>query len=465
MGVRPRDPGKGKRTSIPTLRHEEAVQYLVDYHFGRLSPSLTKAVEAHVRSCRACQRQGLDHAPTERRVNLRRLRRVRSHKRRISKRGRNVIIFLSLVALLQFAVVKLVLRPGASILSVLPVGGAHSSAAPSPTPTPVLLAPRQSFDVTTSQTVALGLSPNGATLATTSAHGGTPSITLWNVATGQRQAMLSWPGTAAPGALAWSPDGHKLVAADGSVIAAWALPSTSPLWTLNLPSGPALRVYDTQAATIVARPDPAAAFAHGTFLLWGANGQLSSAPVGAAGPTGVVAPGTPLVGLWQTNGSHLFAGASGSVYVGISSSDVTHHAALLSWSPDGRYVLWGDINQRVALPSGASTPSATPTAQGVPPPNAIVGLAADDVAHAGADADALVWFSPDGRLLIVCDRASGAAPLEVYDLSASRVVATLPDACSGLTLTSVAWTPATSAFLLARPGQPVGEYALPPISQ
>lgn len=235
-----------------------------------------------------------------------------------------------------------------------------------------------------------------------------------------------------------------------------------------------MRVYDVQAGAVTQRPDPAAAFANGTFLQWATNGQVVSAPVGAAGPTGVVAPGAPLVGLWQVSGSHIFINAKGAVTVGVASTDTAHHSALLSWSPDGRYVLWGISTQPVAVAtatptSTAATPPSTPQSAkattsssavaGVPPPDAVVANLAASLGQTD-HGDVLIWFSPDGKTLAECDTSSSSHALQVYDISSARVLSFVPSGCAGLSLVGFAWEPSSGAFLLALPGKPIAVYRI-----
>lgn len=471
----------GKRAPIPELSHDEAMAQLVDYHVGRLSPAMNAAIEAHIKSCPICQRRGLRQAVNEKRTIQRRIRRVRPTRRLFSKRGRGFLLFLTVLLLTQVVVIQFfrgaIPLPG-FLHSIPQVPVTQPTVTSTPTPTPTTLASSASFASASSDTAAMALSPDGKTLATASGHGGVPIITLWDVATRKQSDTIPWPGGATPGIISWSRDGKQLAAADGAVISAWALPSHSPLWTLNLPQSAAMRVYDVQAGTVTQRPDPAAAFANGTFLQWGANGQVVSAPSGAAGPTGVIAPGAPLIGLWQVSGSHIFLNAKGAVAVGVASTDTVHHTALLGWSPDGHYMLWGLVTQPVAVaiaptaagatpttPASSSAPTqtarstTTPTVPGVPPPDAVVANLAANLGQQG-HGDVLVWFSPDGKMLAVCDNTSSSGMLQVYNIALARALSVVPSGCAGLSLTSFAWEPSSAAFLLAPAGKPIAVYRI-----
>lgn len=448
------------------------MQYLVEYHFGRLSPQLNAAVEAHIQDCKICQRQGLSHAATEKREVARQLRKVRANKPRLSGRGRGLILFLAVVAVLQIGVYELSRGSGSPLGSLF---GSHpSSAATAPTttatPPPVPLTSSLTYDPSSAATVALALSPDGKTLASASLKSAAPTVTLWSSATGKATATLMWPGQAVPGALAWSPDGKSLAAADGALIGVWSLPTTTPTWTLTLPAAPALRVYNVGAATITQEPDPVKTFANGSLLHWDAGDALSTVTPtpGAASP--VTVSGGQDIGLWRGDGSHLVPDGKGGVLVGIARADGARHAALLSWSPDGHYLLWGAVNQSVALPTTTSQPQATPAPSatagtaspgGIPVPNAPAGAIAHNVAASGRG-DALIWFAPDGHLMAVCDRSAASGALDVYDVASGRIVSQLAGACAGMALDTLAWDPAASALVIAGAGKPIAVYPLKP---
>lgn len=440
---------KSQRMTVPRLGHDEAVQYLVEYHFGRLPPQMNAALETHIRECRICQRQGLGHAATEKRDIARRLKHIRPGKRRMSRRSRNLILVLAFLAIAQLGVYQLVRTSHISLASILGNSGASARrAVATATPLPVkMLASQATFDPTSSGTIALATSPDGKLVAGTT-QGAKPAIIVWNVGTGKAQTTLSWPGTATPGTVAWSPDGQKLVATDGATISAWFLPSTAPAWTATAPEAPALRTYDAQSGAVLQAPSAGTAFAGGSFLLWGANGQLVTAPVGAAGPSGVVTPGTPLIGLWQSNGTHLYADGHGGIYVGVSTADVAGHVALVSWSPDSRYLLWGAVSQPLARAG---------TGGGVTAPNPVVANVSGALARS-TSGDALVWFSPDGHTLAQCTRTAPGAALRLYDIATGNALAQVPGACDHLTVSSLVWVGSDATFCLAIPGQPIAVY-------
>lgn len=453
------------RAAVPKLRHEEAVQYLVEYHFGRLSPQLNTAVEAHIRECKICQRQGLNHAATEKREVARRLRRVRPSKQRLSNRGRGVIVFLAIVAVLQIAVVEI---SRGSLFSSRPAAlTATPSATSSPTPAP--LTAGLTYASSSSNASALALSPDGKTLATVSLNGSTPTVTLWATATGKPGATLTWTGQSTPGSLSWSPDGKSLAAADGAFVGVWVLSSATPAWTLTLPTAPALRVYDVKAGARVQQPgaaiDATTVFNSGSVLRWGAGGALDVVnPSGSMSP--VTASGQQQIGLWRAEGSHIFSDGKSGALVGATSANASKRPAILSWSPDGLFLLWATMNRQVAVPAPqqaatatASATTGTTPAGSTPVPNPIVGALATDVATSG-HGDALVWFSSDGRFLAACDRTGTSTALNVYDIASNRIVGQLSGVCTQMTTASLVWQSSPSALILAVPGKPVSVYSM-----
>src|SRR5262249_46701292 len=143
--------------------------------------------------------------------------------------------------------------------------------------------------------------------------------------------------------------------------------------------------------------------------------------------------------------------------VGIPPTDLTHHSAFLVWSPDRRYLFWGNVNRPVALSASAS-------ATGLTPPHPVVAALAASVA-AAARTDALVWFAADGSLLAECARTQPEAVLRIHTVATGTGVATVPAPCDALAATLLPWSPDGRALLLAAPGSPLTVYslgALPP---
>lgn len=446
---------QAKRKPVPKLSHEQAIEQLVEYEFGRLSPIMSAAVEAHVRSCPICQRQGLNHAVTEKRQIERHIRHLKPARRRLSKRGRLFILVLLLLIIGQLAIIRI--SQGGLL-------GKHSGGSTSPTPTsgastsaPQTLAPTQTF--TQSSTGGnLSFSPDGKAVAGIVDQGSGPTVGIWDAGTGKVRATFAWTGSSTPGALAWSPDGKLLVAADGSLIGVWNAQSQTQLWLVSLPSSGNIRIYDSQSGSIVQRPDVASTFANGSVIAWSSSGQLPSTVAGGAQPR-ITSPGSAQVGLWESSGSHLFPGASGtSVRVGFSAADGAARQALVSWSPDGRYLLWATTSQPVSLSS--SSTATTGASSGIPVPDSIVGAEVGALAQSGKG-DALEWFSPDGKLLAQCDRsATSTSALTIWNRATSQPVSVVNGVCGQLSIGSLTWSATSETFALSVAHKPVALYVV-----
>jgi hypothetical protein len=441
---------------------------MMDYHFGRLSPELNAAVERHVRSCAICQREGLVHLATEKREAVRLSRRsvkVNSQKRRMTR----MFELLLTVCLLLLLVPVLAIPAYRQRLPWLNFSaGAHhprATATSTPTPTPAPLNPTVTFATQSSGAAAIVLSPNGKQVALATILNGAPVVSIWDAGTGKQVEALAYSFNAVPGALAWSSDGRDLAAANGTTVMVWDVTSGVQLWSIILPQGPAVRVYDVEAGGVAQRPNPTVVFAQSPFAQWGADGQIAPAPANAAGLVGVALPGGPIIGVWQVAGSHIFRAGAGQVDVGISSADAAARAALLTWSPDNRFLLWGYFARPVATspaaPSGAgAAPASTPVPGAVQPPDGVAQTIAAHVA-ASTNGDALLWVAPNGAWVAFCDRTLHAAPLVVMAPDQGRPVAQMPDACTGLTIGSLTWRADSSGFALAVPAHAVATYSVP----
>jgi len=93
-------------------------------------------------------------------------------------------------------------------------------------------------------------------------------------------------------------------------------------------------------------------------------------------------------------------------------------------------------------------------------PNAAIAAVVAEVAHAG-HGDALAWFAPDLSTVAACARTQAGAPLILYDAGSGRVLATLEDACEGLSAASVVWSADGKSLLIAAPHAAVTAYSLP----
>ncbi len=429
------------------LSHGDAVMLLVDYHFGRLSPAQTAAVEAHLRTCDVCQREGLRHAPTERREAARKSSRLRPQRQRRSRSQTRLLLVLLLVlgAVSALAYMQGQTHALSGVVSLLSSSRAQKAETPD---VPALTAARQ-FDVSSRGAVAVAMSPQGTSLAASRFAGAGPEVVLFDAKTGHATTTLVWSGSSVPTVLDWSPNGQLLAAADGKQIGIWSIAQSQLTWTSPAPARPAVRVFDVETGNVIQQPDPASAFADGTFLQWGADGQLTRAPAGAAGPSGIETSDGPLIGLWQARGSHLAGQANGTVRLGSFSADDN----VLQWSPDARYLLWGALNQPLALTKTTAAAAST----GIAPPNAVVALVAQRLAQAKRG-EAMAWFAPDGQRVAICDATASA--LTVYDVVSGAAVGAVPGVCHGAHIQMVTWQPDMSGLVLARTDASVTVYPL-----
>lgn len=438
------------RGAIPRLRHEQVVESFVDYHFGRLSPEMNTAIERHVRSCPRCKREGLTNAANERRGAVRQLRSVRGGKPLIGKRGRRWILLLTLILATQVVIYLIANGRASALLSSLSHGsGAQIDGSQTST---VALTPSGAFPLITGGAAAIALSPDDKRLAV-SWGSGQHHVALWDIASQKIIRTMPWSDATAPTTIAWSADGSRLAAADSTQIIVWDTSSGAVIWQFGIPSAPAMRVYDVSQQVIVSRPDPARAFTGGA-LAWGADGALSSAPVGALGPIGVSTPQSPVIGMWSSAGSHIFASGDGAALVGASQTDDQRGVTLLDWAPGGRYLLWGALSQPIALDGAHTAPSDSQ------PPDSVVGQLASTIAKAGASANALVWFGPQGKRLALCDLSASGAHIQIIDIATGHASYQLGDSCAGLSAHSAAWSSTGSVFYVVPAKGPIETYSL-----
>ncbi len=444
-----------RRKSLPRLSHEEVVARFVDYHFGRLTPEMNRAVEAHVRTCARCKRERLTNAASERQASNRKLRRVRGGKPLLGPRGRIALLALTLLITAQAVLVQVTRGQAQPLLSLISQWHAQG-AAPAIGAAPISLNVNWRFPAATSDASAIALSVDGKSLAV-ARSGDHPTITLWGAKSADRLAALPWTAGGAPTTMAWSPDGSLLAASSSSEIVIWAMSPYKVVTQFSLPSAPAMRVYDMRQETMIASPDPATVFSSGP-LVWGADGSLSPAPAGAAGPTGVTSPQTPLIGFWSSEGAHLYGNGHGSIHIGISPADAQRGEALLDWSPDGRYLMWAMLDLPV---SGAGSSPAS-----VPPDTVVQALVTrarleSKTASTPGENDALLWFSPDASQIAVCDRTNPNTHVQIYGIASGVAMAALNVTCANLPAHALQWTADGSQLYIAPTNGPVAIYTIP----
>ena len=434
------------------LSHEEVAERFVDYHFGRLTPAMNRAVEAHVRSCERCKREGLTRAAAERQAANRKLRRVRGGKPLISKRGRIALLALAVLLIGQLVLYQVARGQAQPLLSVFNAPSAPSDA-------PVALGPALRLPAGASDASAIALSVDAKMLAV--AQGGAqPNVSVWATRTGDRVAMFPWPGHDAPATVAWSPDGSMVAASSPSALTVWTVTPVTTVATFALPTAQAMAVFDLRHRATVSTADPAQAFAHGP-LAWGADGSLSPAPPGAAGPAGVTTPQTPVVGLWSSEGAHLYGDGHGAVYLGVSVPEAQSGVALLDWAPDGRYLFWAQPNLLVSGVSASSASAAPdPLAQTLVTRIVAQGKGAGKGGAAGAATDALLWFSPDASRVAVCDRTQPNAQMTLYNVATSAPTAILNVACASLPAHAAQWSADSGELVVAPTSGPIAIYTI-----
>jgi len=443
----------GKRRPIPRLTHEQVVESFVEYHFGRLSPEMNTAIERHVRSCQRCKREGMTNAANERKGAVRRLRGVRGGKPLLGRRARNIILILLMLLVAQVLVYQVVNGKTAALVSLLNNGHAGDGGLNNPQTPAVALHSTNALPLITSGASAIALSADDKRLAVAGGDG-QHTVVIWDVSQSKALTTLPWSDATPPTSIAWSADGARLAAADGSQITVWDLSSGAVLWQLGVPTAPAMRVYDIDQQAVVARPDPSSAFNAGA-LAWGADGALNAAPAGALGPVGVSTPQSPVVSAWTSAGSHIFAAGKATVRVGASDADAKSGQALLDWSPGGRYLLWGALSQPIAVGAAASSHSASQ------PPDSVVSKLASQIAQAGANASAIVWFAPVGKRVAVCDQTTPGAHVSIVDIASGRVIYQLDETCDSMTTHAALWSSAGANFYIIPTKGPVKVYTIP----
>jgi dipeptidyl aminopeptidase/acylaminoacyl peptidase len=435
---------------------------MVDYHFGRLAPQMNRAIEEHIRTCPRCKAEGLASAPSARQSSGRKLRRVRGGKPLIGSRGRRVILAILVLIAFQIVLFQITRGQAQSLVTILDqwrAPGVSSALG-------VNTANLRPIDYIPGATdgSAIALSMDGQTVALAQSAVINPnnpsaaariSVSLWSVKNSDQITSIPWAAADAPSGLAWSADGSELALASSSQVAVWSSVSHTIVATLTLPTAPAALIYDVSQRTVVNTLDSTTLFARGT-LVWGADGALAPAPVGAAGPTSVTAPWTPTVSLWSSAGAHIFGDGKGGARLGVSPADAEAGDAILDWSPDGRYLLWASLSVPA---SGAGA---------ITPPNDIVAPLVAQVQKASANGandpgrnDALLWFAPDGSRVAVCNRTQPNASVAIYDIASGKPAAILGYSCANMTTHSAQWSLDGTHFLLSPQRDPIQIYQIP----
>lgn len=453
-----------RRRPRAVISHEQATRYLVDYHFGRLPREREIEVEAHLRVCPRCASEGLRHEPAAKRAAGRKLEAVRPRKPRRGRRRFAVVAALAGVVIV--ALMGGVVYAGGLpiVLGAFGVNGAATDGtrATKASATPTVLRPLYQLGQQLGQppqaVAAVAASPDGHLVAVSGVRAGKRGIEIWQMRTRIRLAVLDWPGNAVPGAVAWSPDGTALAAADVGTIAVWdvgadreRMGAPTLRWGAALPPGRSARVYATHDGSSRPLDGAERSLDRGRFLLWGPDGTLMPAPVGAA-PNGFASPGGPLVGMWQEQGTHVFVAPDGTLQLGVSPTDIVGQQSILQWAPDGRHLFWTNLASRLAA-AGASMEALDQ----LPVPDAVVGVWLRRLVRDGAG-DVYAWFSPDARQVAMCAPRAMGSELRVFDVATGRVTAAHPTLCANLDASLVTWLTSGQALAIATRNAPLAVF-------
>jgi hypothetical protein len=189
---------------------------------------------------------------------------------------------------------------------------------------------------------------------------------------------------------------------------------------------------------------PATTFAATGYVTWGSAGTLHSAAASAKGS----------FALWDgPEGMRLFHDAQGGAWLGLSDADAQAHAALMRWSPDGRYLLWGYPRVALAGTDGTATPLAGALCAAVP------ALTTWTQSQA-AQGDLTLWLSPDHSRLIIATSMGSATAWTVRARDSGATLATLtPLTTNAVSRATLDWRHDGTAF--ARAGSAVEVFITP----
>ncbi len=459
------------------ISHETARQWVLPYFYRRLSTEQEAALEAHVRTCAHCQAEDLGHLATERMHAMRQ----RPSTRQPLATPLTISLSILLVLLLVFAglLVYSAGRNGA-LRALLGHASMHNGAnlnvtvtttpSPLPSPTPTVLTAAGTVGPA-SGAVTLAMAPDGVTLAlaTNPGSGQNGGVVLYKN-NKPITRLVGFEGYKAPGTMLWSANGSELAAAGAMTLFVWKV-STGVATTVRLKSNPGtdLYVYDWANNKLVTSV-PASIFATSGFAQWGDRGQVTAATTGSAAPGNIPPANSPIFALWSgQQGVRIFRDSSGITEIGYDDSDIASHTALLRWSPDGRYLLWGyprlpiSASLLATASDSTATPSAT-TALGAPDP-AIATLVNHIGQAASTTSSALIWPSPDGLQIMVIDTSVAHPGYVIVDAQTDAILADLPDATTTATnnlLSAVTWIPNNPTRLVIAPAGQATLYHIGP---
>lgn len=452
---------RGAGKTPPQLDHAAVQRLLLDYSYGRLPDAEEALLEEHVRVCEWCREEDFRHLATERMRALQQRPKVRRQgPPKMLMALLSVILGLMLGSSgflvysgVQNGALRALLHVQAPVVA-RPAATPTRSAAPAVAPSS--LQPGGTIGKKTIVTIAW--SPDGTALATGAnpdAASNNPGGVIIYRRDGHTTSLPGFDGFSAPGTIAWSPDGARVAASGHLTLYAWDAVSGTQAARINLPQTPGtnLYIFDAMSGTTVGSV-PASAFAASGFMQWTTNGQVIAAPTNAAGAANIPALHSAIIALWgNQQGIRIFRDASNTAFIGMNDADIQAHAALLRWSPDHHYLLWGyprvPISSTVIVATTASTHGQT----AVDSPNAAVASLVNQLGQAAnTQASIIIWPAADGTRLAVYNGITNATtPGPVYAIL---------DATTGAPLNTCACAPPATILLNALSWQSLNPIAI-----
>lgn len=435
------------------ISHEVAMQHLLAYSYGRLTPDQEKVIEAHVRSCSQCRAEGVEHIARERIHAMQQ----RPRSRRANQRP--VIITLSVILGLLIGSAGFLLftaNRNGSLTSTLSRGNSAKNTTPVANLTPTAAATPVALQSQTPYgdkgVVVIATSPDGAQVAVGTnpsdlGGSGNGGVTIYTDGNFSKQ-LYGFEGFQSPGSLAWSPDGGRLAASGRLTLYLWNT-GNGAATTIALPATPGnnLYVFDASSGDTVMSAPPTI-FAATGFVQWGQDGKIASSPAGSGEISNVPSSTSPVLALWGgQQGIRLFRDGA-TTLIGVNDADIEAHAAYLRWSPDGRFILWGYPRLPIGstlLSTGGTAPVATGTptdATAVNSPDVAFATLVNKVGQAAdAGANVVIWPANDGQRLAVLDNTTATPTLSIVDASTGGAQSTFTGITASATipLNALSW--------------------------
>lgn len=468
---------RGPKKTPPQLDHAAVQRLLLDYSYGRLPDAEEALLEEHVRACEWCREEDFRHLATER-------MRALQQRPKVRRQGPPKVLMglLCVILGLMLGTSGFLVYTGMQngTLRALVHSQTATSAPPTATPTrsstppegPISLKP--GVTIGKKNIVTIAWSPDGTALATGAnpdVASASPGGVVIYTRAGKTIHLPGFEGFAAPGTIAWSPDGARIAAAGHLTLYAWDATTGMQAARINLPQLPGTNLYIFDATTgNTVGSVPASAFATSGFMQWTASGQVIAAPTTAAGAANVPKLKSAIIALWgNQQGIRIFRDASNTAYIGMNDADIQAHAALLRWSPDHHFILWG--YPRVPI-STTVLGAATTSAQGqtaVDSPNPAVASLVNQLGQAPTtQSSIIIWPAADGTRLAVYDGISTGTPAgpvyAILDATSGAPVNTCAfPAPATVMLNALSWQSLNPVAIAFASGQaPVTQFSAPP---